>query len=460
MVKRIAIIGGGFSGTALAANLLRRAPKGADLEILLINRFGPIGTGVAYGTKFDGHVLNVPAEQMSAYPDEPDHFLRWGATRGVQPGDFVARKLYGEYLGETLRSAEASSAGATLEQRIDAVRSIRPEGSRATLDLQSSGAVFADRVVLALGNYSPENPRGIEGNFASSSRYVRDPWIPGSLETVEPNDTVFLIGTGLTMIDIALDLASRDLRPPITAISRRGLVPHPHVALPPRPPVAAPENLVSSGKAREYVAVLRRHAREVSSQGRDWRDAVGSVRALTPALWHALPTSEKERFLRHARPYWDIHRHRVAPSTWNTFRSLVAEGRIRVRAGRLLKMNDIGNAVSVEFRARGAADTTLLNVRRVINCTGPSSDVRSIADPLIEDLRKEGLIRADSLGLGLEVSEDLAVLDRNGLPSRMLYLVGPLLKARDWEATAVPELRRHASTLAVQLLRSLSLDLP
>jgi uncharacterized NAD(P)/FAD-binding protein YdhS len=78
--------------------------------------------------------------------------------------------------------------------------------------------------------------------------------------------------------------------------------------------------------------------------------------------------------------------------------------------------------------------------------------VRRLGDRLLDALCKRGLAVPDPLSLGLEVSEDLALLDARGRPSPDLFLVGPLLKARFWEARAVPELRAHAAGLAERLL--------
>ena len=79
---RIAIIGGGFSGTALAVQLLRRSGG----PVTLIERSGAWGPGLAYGTRCDRHLLNVRAERMSLFPDDPDHFTRWLAGAGL-PAD-------------------------------------------------------------------------------------------------------------------------------------------------------------------------------------------------------------------------------------------------------------------------------------------------------------------------------------------------------------------------------------
>ena len=80
----VAIVGGGASGTLLAAQLLRAG----GTRVVLIERGARLGRGVAYGTRFAGHLLNVPAASMSGLPDDPDHFLRFLRERydpAIQP---------------------------------------------------------------------------------------------------------------------------------------------------------------------------------------------------------------------------------------------------------------------------------------------------------------------------------------------------------------------------------------
>jgi uncharacterized NAD(P)/FAD-binding protein YdhS len=82
-----------------------------------------------------------------------------------------------------------------------------------------------------------------------------------------------------------------------------------------------------------------------------------------------------------------------------------------------------------------------------VNCTGPSGDVGRAADPLIKSLLARGHARPDVLRIGIDVSEDYRLIAASGPALEHLRYVGPLLRARWWEATAVPELRHHASQL-------------
>ena len=157
---------------------------------------------------------------------------------------------------------------------------------------------------------------------------------------------------------------------------------------------------------------------------------------------------ERSRFLRHVRPYWEVHRHRSAPQPSAAIRGAIDEGRLSVSAGRITRFLEDETGVDVLFRPRGSARTTAVRVERVVNCTGPAADLRQVREPLMEDLYARGLARRDPLSLGLETADDFALLDAHHKPSKVLYMVGPMLKGKYWEATAVPELRVHAARVA------------
>jgi uncharacterized NAD(P)/FAD-binding protein YdhS len=84
----------------------------------------------------------------------------------------------------------------------------------------------------------------------------------------------------------------------------------------------------------------------------------------------------------------------------------------------------------------------------VVNCTGPDARADRRDDPLVQSLLANGFLRRDAHALGIEVAPDGRVLNSSGAPVDHLHYIGPWLRARDWEATAVPELREQAAALA------------
>jgi uncharacterized NAD(P)/FAD-binding protein YdhS len=457
----IAIIGGGFSGTLTAVHLLMRG-FGAPGRLVLLNRSGGMARGLAYGTRSPHHVLNVPAGRMSAFDDDPESFMRFVGERGapVEGGAFVSRDLYGAYLISLLTTAAARSTRVSLERVHDEVLTIEPEpdAAHALITTARGARIRADRVVLAVGNYPPQPPRlDDDAVVRFSTRFVTDPWRPGALAIVDPLRPTLLIGTGLTMVDIALELEALGKCRQVIAVSRRGLLPLPHREKhhPAPANVVSADALHSSQTVRESLRWLRDAVRRAQSAGADWRDVIAAIRPATPAWWRALPLDERRRFLRHVRPFWDVHRHRMAPELHAQFTALADAGAVAVRAGRVVSLRASVGGVVAEIRPRGGGAGETIEVGAVINCTGPAGDTRALRDPLFEHLLARGLVTPDPLGLGLELSEHNALVARDGAASATLYYVGPFARARDWEATAVPELRQHAHRLATHLIDSL-----
>lgn len=456
----IAIIGAGFSGALTAVNLLRHS-GGRALRVVLLNRSGRMARGVAYGTASAGHLLNVPAGNMSALDDDPDDFLRYcrWADPAVTPASFVRRAQYGAYLEALLEAAQfGAPAGATIERWVgEAVDLEPPARSRPGAVYVADGRrIDADHVVLAFGHFSPADPPALPPRLRESARYVRDPWVPGALDGMGGDEPVLLIGSGLTAVDVVLALAARGHRGAVTMVSRRGLLPAAHREQRGVYPAEAARGLAveMGGTARGGLRALRRAMTRHEAAGGDWRDVMAALRPHLPALWQGLPLHERQRFLRRLQPWWDAARHRCAPASHARFESLREAGRVRLRPGRLLAIQERPGLLEVHLRPRGTAAVEQLAVAHVVNCTGPTSDLAQGGGPLVARLLARGWLQADALGLGVAVDTEGAVVGRDGAASGWLHYIGPLLRARDWEATAVPELRVHARRLAERLLAS------
>lgn len=459
-VPTIVIIGAGFSGAATAAQLLRQA-AGQRLRIVLVNESGRMARGLAYGTHSAKHVLNVPAGNMSALADDPDNFVRYCRWSDplVAPSDFVPRRFYGAYLEALLGAAEFSDTSVRLDRVVGRVRAVRPDAdhNRCVVEVSDAMAIEADHVVLAFGHFQPSDPLPAGVSAKLGSRYVPDPWGPDALSKIQPEDKVLLLGTGLTAVDVALVLAQSDRSGQLMAVSRRGLWPQAH-----REGGAAAGAVDAQALRARMGSTLRLQLRsfrrslaEHQAQGGDWRDMVGALRSGTPALWQAWSEIERARFLRHLRPYWDTARHRCAPAAHAAFDSLRRSGTLSLHAARVVDARPGADGIEVVMRRRGARECFSERVQHVVNCTGPSSDLQRCRSSLVDGLLSRGLIVPDAPRLGIQVAADGALIDAEGRPSRLLSYIGPLLKARDWEATAVPELRVHAQHLARRLTAAL-----
>ncbi len=444
----IAIIGGGFSGATLAAQLLRHSVE--PISVVVIERGSTRGRGVAYGTMQGWHLLNVPAGDMSAFADDRGHLLRWAQDNfdsRVGPESFLPRRVYGQYIESLLKEA-AASRPSEFAWKCDQAISVIRSGSKAEIGLQSGDIVVADKVILALGNFPPSNPP-LPGRPQSSPRYIQFAWSAEALEGVENENNILLIGSGLTAVDLAVALRAREFHGTIHVLSRRGLLPHKHAAAKKWP---AFWNEDSPKTALGLMRLIRKQLQDADQSGHDWRAVIDSLRPFTQRIWQSLPKKERLRFLRHARPYWEVHRHRIAPEIGGLIGYQLVNHHIQAHAGRITGYQDDKDGVNVTYRDRKSGQEQSLRVDRVINCTGPETDCRRLDNPLLSSLLNQRLARPDPLFLGLDVSPDGALIDADGVPSDFLYAVGPPRKGSLWETTAVPEIREGVLGLVEHLL--------
>jgi len=398
-----------------------------------VERGPQFGRGRAYASANPHHLLNVRAANMSAFPDDPDHFRRW---LGADNGDvFVTRGRYGEYLQEVLRQEHQrpGGSGRLIEDHAQATAATPLSPTHWRVDLADGRAIDAQAVVLALGFLDPALPAQIQADCIGHRAFIADPWAQDLSKL--PEGEILLLGTGLTMVDVAIALESPRRR--LTALSRRGLLPLVH-----GPSVTSPVLGLMSGP----LSCLRRLRRQAAKHG--WRTAVDSVRGVTPQIWQVWSERERAQFLRHLRPWWDIHRHRMAPDTGERVEAMRKERYLRVEAGHVRSIKAARTELDVTLRPRGQQGLQTRRYAAVINCASPLCDIDRAQDPLVADLRRQGVVRADALKLGLDVGRDWGVIGASGAKTPGLYAVGPLARGEIWEAVAVPDLRRHAQEAA------------
>lgn len=455
-MRRVVIIGAGFSGTVAAVEFMRHAPQGA--ELILVNRSGKMARGLAYGTSSPHHLLNVPAGNMSALQDDPDSFLRFcrRLDNETHSGSFVSRSLYGVYLEELLTFAESQSAGRVTCRRVAGnVLSVEKKGSEVLLEMACGAKILADHVILALGNFAPSNPLAVNPQ-SFSPFYIADPWL-NHLELAHKNaPRVLLIGTGLTAVDVLLSIKRSLPSAQVFMVSRRGLHPKAHRdQLPADGFTTDVQSLILNAEptVRTYLRIVREC---ISISSEHWREVITALRNITPELWSRLPLIERRRFLRHLQVYWDSHRHRIAPETSRIFEAGIQDSSVELIAGRVTAVEIKGDVCEVDVARRGSERVYRVAVNKIINCTGPCTSLSRIEDELMRSLVSADIISSDKLGLGINVSPGYEVLSSQGIATPWLSYVGPMLKATYWEATAVPELRVHAKALVIEVMRRLS----
>ena len=456
--QRVAIVGGGAAGVLAAVHLLREYREDCPLEIDLIDRTGDFGAGVAYGTNDPLHVLNVPAVRMGAIHGRPEHFHEWLAERGepVPEEAFLPRGLSATYIRDLLATAEREAADARLRRHRGEVAAIAEHHGAAPAPLELTLAdgerIEADRVILAIGPLGAGDPIEVPAELKESGAYVADPWAAGALEEARRDREVLIVGTGLSMVDIAVSLCEDDDGPRVRAVSRHGLVPRRH-----RRTLTNLRRFhlpTETGRLEPMLAAFFAQICRVSQQGDDWRDVIDSMRPVTPALWKALDTEEQRRFLSEFHRLWDVHRFRMAPDVADRFEAMEAAGRIRAESNAIVSLEPQGDRVRVFLRSPGATDLDEVEVDRVINCSGAGTDLRRQAPPLLAGLLAAGLACPDQLGLGLDVDEYGAVLGADGEPSERLFAIGSLRRGVEWESIGITEIRDHSGVIARKIVRT------
>ena len=436
--RHIAIVGGGYSGTIQAINLLRYGSS----HVTLIERTARLPRGAAYSTRQAEHLLNVRASKMSAFADAPTHFEEWLVKLGAGDGaSFAQRRLYGAYLDELFDEA-VLEAGGRLQVVVGEAVAVRREGEKEIVELAGGESVDADAVILSIGNLPPNDPPMIPGDLEQGV-FVADPWSADIAAGLSSDDAVLLIGTGLTAIDAALTLDSAGFEGSIIAISRRGMVPRAHdrrlldVPNLPEPP---------SGGLAPMTRAVRSHAERIG-----WQPAIDQLRPHTQALWASFPPEWRMRFLRHLRPYWDVHRHRIAPEIGDRIDEMQRQGRLSFEAGKMVAVTPAGTGARVTWRRRGAAGTEELVTARIVNCTGPRGNVTRSGEPLLDQLASAGRIRPDPCRIGIDIDAQCRAIASDGSPQTSLYAIGPMTRGALWEVVAVPDIKVQTDRLASQL---------
>jgi uncharacterized NAD(P)/FAD-binding protein YdhS len=430
--RHVAIVGGGATGALLTAHFLQRDAK---VRVTLIEQRDALGRGIAYGSRNPLHLMNTRSRDMSAFQDDPDHFLRWLAWESGISSDrdgFVDRETYGRYLAGLIPT-ESPSLRCCRGEVVAAART--PDG--ALLRLADGQSLEADIVVLATGHALPR---------ASAGSALSQPWsdLPCGLD----DGPVLLVGTGLTMVDQALSLLACDVRFPIIALSRRGVLPQVHAAGRPLP--IDSETLPDS--AAELARVIRAMVRAHMVEGGDWRAVVDGLRPHLRSLWLRMPLAARSSFVRHGAAWWDLHRHRMPPSSAKSLAEAAATGRLVFWRGCFVSARRApAGDVLVTWRDREGR-MRVDAFARAVDCRGIRRDPETHATPLIRRLLDSGAARIDPLRLGLDVAPDCRLRAANGSPQSWIYAAGPASRAAFWEITAIPDIRAQVSELVASLL--------
>jgi uncharacterized NAD(P)/FAD-binding protein YdhS len=378
---------------------------------------------------------------------DADDFVQWlrrerrrrGFNWGAQA--FAPRQYYGEYLQFRLQSIR-TAPHIQLSWLRCAADSVVADGRGWEVIPAQGAPVPADIVILATGNEAPA-PLGTDLPAQAQSLVLNNPWDASFKDEIPRDAAVLIAGTSLTAVDVVAELLHRGHAGPIVAFSRRALLPRCHGA------VADVAEEMRKAFPQSLRAIVKR-VRELAGderRGDRWRGVMTELRSMAPALWAAWDPSERRRFMRHVRPFWDVHRHRLAPAVHARLTRAVARGQLTVLRGRLESLEQVARAY-LRATLREPHGRRVLEGAVLINCTGPQTHPARVTNPLLKSVLAGGIARPDALGLGLATDQRFRLLSRDGLAQRSLYALGTLARGSQWELTAVPEIREQARSVA------------
>lgn len=458
---KIAIIGGGLSGTLLSINLIKRI-NDRTLDIRLFEKSPQkLFRGVAYSAALPYQLLNVPVKGMSLFEDDPMHFLAWLAEKGhcYTADDFVSRELFGNYLEENLTKVLADNKAHHYNVvKTEVTQLSKNESGVAVLSEEDS--FRADMVFLCTGNFPPQDLPNLEPQARDSGRYINAPWSGGYLSQIKSDETIFIAGTGLTMVDQVMSLCKIPFSGKIIAASRRGYLPLSHGASPAYELKYTPD-LDQAGIYDLYYWV-KKEIRNAENNGQNFRSVIDAIRPHLQKMWFRMSMEDKKIFLKYIRPMWEIHRHRIPAHTYDALKEMVSNGRLQIIAGHIKSVSQNSEEeFVVTITEKKEKKTQAHSVNWILNCTGPQSNYKKIDSPLYARLFADGIISMDATGLGIKTEKYGHIIGEEGQVSRNIIAVGPTAKASLWESTALKEIRAqvdyltgHAESLLSQAILS------
>ena len=440
----VCVIGGGFTGTAAAIACLARFERPFRLTIVEPN--AALGRGVAFGGHYPMHLLNVRAIDLSVFADRPGDFLNW-AFRQLDQGEndaglleglghtFLPRQMFGEYVRQRLFETVESRPDVSFSVINSTASACRRVNSKFLVQVHPASKVVADIVILATA-YGP--PRSsIEGALSPFE------FLPG--DDLSRARSLALIGSGPTMADVLLNARREGFAGKATIVSRRGQFPKEHASKGVVPKEMA---LPRTRHLSRLVSSVRLACEAAEAYGTPWQAVINGLRPSLQTIWQGLAIEEQARFLRHVRPFWDAHRHRLPAEIHERLRRDFNSGQaglLRARVFCVVRNND---AFLLTLRRRGASMSETLRADLAFDCSGHRPDLRS---PLINSLVTDGLARIDVHDLGLAVEPSGQVLGRYGIPTTGLFALGPLGQGSLWEIVAAPEIVRQADLAATHI---------
>ncbi|PYB75313.1 FAD/NAD(P)-binding protein [Rhizobium wuzhouense] len=456
---RIAIIGGGYTGAITAYLLAQRSHE----NLASITVFEPretLGAGLAYGSGDLDLRLNVAAHRMRAVPGVPTAFFKWlednsrlstdpaSITRG---GTFSRRRDFGLFMNDLLKPLIEAGQIAHVRQYVTEVQRNRSSWSIT----RSDGRVDeADTLIIATGHASPKIPDQIPASLVRSRRCIPADRLDAAISEIAPAESVLVLGTGLTALDVVASLKTHGHTGPIHLMSRSGLLPRPHAS-----GDFAPHGVfeTTDATARGLLRQVRSLVAETERNGLPWQSVMDALRHQGQAIWTQLPEPEKKRVLRHLRRIYEVHRFRMPPQV-EALLDKQGSSPIDVSRGRLERVRDVNGKLEVQVGRPMGQGNTPLEVDRLVIATGPDAANMLDYQTLLRSMRDSGHLVPNALGLGIACDAHCRAVSSAGVPQASLLIAGPLTRGTFGEITGVPEIAAQAAAIADMVIRQASVS--
>lgn len=455
-MKRIVIIGGGLSGALTALSL--GSGRDERLQIMIIEKNdAQLFKGLAYSSDLNHQPLNVPASGMSLLIDEPDHFLKWlnqnthitGLSAGeITPDTFISRKVFGAYLSETISVAlKASHHEIALIQ--DEAVAVQKEQNNYTLKLASGKLIEANKIIIATGNQDTDFPYSVDPILKENGNLISNPWAKHIIESIDAKAPILIIGAGLTMVDLLINLRQNNHTGKITIVSRRGFLPLPHkMGQHWQLKTKQPEKI----NLKNILQFVHHEVELAKAANIGWQSVIDAIRPYLPQWWRGLTLSERTRLMRHLKPYWEIHRHRIPVDSHNFIQRELAAGTTALYGGKIIHIAaGQDNMADVSFSCRKTNEQKQFHVKHIINCIGPLTDLKKSKLPLWQNLLQSGMVDTDYFNSGISCNAKGHIIDTKGQPDSNIFVIGNLRKGAEFESVAIRELRIQAKDIADQI---------
>jgi uncharacterized NAD(P)/FAD-binding protein YdhS len=440
----VCVVGGGFTGAAVAIALMARIHS--PFRLVIVERGRTLGRGIAYGSYHPLHLLNVRTRDLSVCASQPGDFLNW-AFGQLDQGEneaglhealahtFLPRQLFGEYVRERLNDSVRRRPDVTFSVINDTAISCIADGGCYRIAFEQTAPVPADSLFLATAY----------GILSASTKEALKPFEDLPAERLAAARTIALIGSGLTMVDVLLSARRDGFHGEALVISRRAQLPRPHA-----PQGVVPKRIdLPRSKRVSLLATATRIACEMAEEsGTPWQAIINGLRPSLPQIWQGLPIAEQARFLRHLRSVWNAHRHRVPIEVHSRLMAEFTDGRAKLVRGRVSAVARDSDGFTLTLHTRATGDPTSVTADLAFDCTGFRPD---LDQPLIRTLIERDLVCPDPHRLGLVVARNGRTIDGRGNSSPHLFAIGPLCQGTLWEITAVPEIVAQADAAAQEV---------